>query len=1796
MTDFTQAGTVGELGPVFLDSVITENDAWSSDKYRVWNYPIAAADTMATSVVNLAPGLSMDSFVPSGFAAYHRSRKTYDAVGSTAAMMLGAGLMSRGIKAAGAAARVQAAAGEGGNFARMASAVLPDADRVARVDDLMGLARLKHSTSIAAVTGRTAPALAATAEVGPALAPYGRNMGEVADWVKKARTVNAIKEGVAFEVATVALFNNSEFLFPEGASAWHYALFGGLGVGANVGIEHVLGRAVQRAGMRHAALAGQTVAAHAIKNGGMFVEAQAVKGVVGEDWQNMVASMWGKQRLDELEVAAETVAAGSQGTLTKAAVLDTAREMRRVADLSIAGSIQRMGANRVASETLRAGHGRTAGVSRSVSLDPRTVQDLRARTAGNPAGMVGVAEFGDSGMAARWLGLANQLENEMRTLEKAMSEAKDLKAARELGRQHQVLKNKRAEVEEYRGATVEQTGVLNYNGERRQPFWEVNDHTSLRGGDNGLRFERASGRLGELQVNSLGQVLHIRKATPNTPGVMRQVPDHELDFNELTALYTMFGKATAKNTVFVNFKENFWTTFMKDPDAAWEKLPFPMLDAIASGRLPISASAATHPRAVKWKYDIEHGVVGAAALAKKLDWYSAHVRKAGLFNEGDHALLDVFDMEKALNLRLTDDRGGVNVLYDAIVGWSEGSLGSSALFGRPGKVVSDHVEDLINLGLGRGGRATDVERELAYNDVYTMLAGGGSLDAYTRPGGVGALVRRIPEPTDSEMQVAMLAARRNAVRADQLFNSKSEFVSSIAGSLREDEISFAGAQKSGAVFRDAFLSNNALSQTTWANRYQDALQHAHAVGQRAVATLSRVVDSTLTPLARKQKMIANSASGPATFAAYGQMHGLISRGVALVEDFWVPGHNVIDMSRPGAVQMLENLGPLAGAPAKGDPWLAFDVTIAANEGRYVPLSLSDEAADLLTDHTRIQYMMLDAHNALRKASGLPPLQKLKGHLAVDDFSRYHLRYVSDPKSGEVVGVVKGTSAQEADAELSRALGAINSTRAPGDHLTEIHVDLIREHKDAVDQVFQSRLTDFSGIRQTGAGKGRSIDFRMPNSPELLERHMVAMRNTLEDLKNRTVVSVFASSINEMERVKRSMVARSATGGESAKTFFTPIEQWYNVLTASGATPAEGLARRGHDYVTDVFNVVSGKVADAMPWSWRALEATLAGNGNWLQKRLTKGQRDWVEATLKDHGPFSHLQGRADLQDYLKIERSRDPYKLASILQRANRVASKLVLQHANIFHPVLNMLGAIVTLPGVLSSVTKHAGESSADFARRLGHLADYIDPERGVATISPGKLAAEAQHLFFNSPGDYAYAAKMGYLDANWLEELNKLANLSPTKFEDVTDALLQYSDVFNMAINKGMRATGREPSAFTISERSETFTRGLLHMAGLALVRRNGRQMSEGAQHAFAHYFANQNIADFAPNIRGEAFRGVAGIPFGLFQSFSINAYQRLFRYVENKDARTLAIQAATQAGIFGMSGLPGWDALNALYFNVPDMRADERGASSLNERIYAALGKGPADILMTGTVSNLPKLLGADSGINLYTSGDLNPTAPVIPPAVSIAMQAVQGGYEGMRRAAEQAATPFNGAEFDIDRLAEVVANYAPSRGFRSAADLFIGERVDRRGNLVVEDTRSGVALVSRLLGTKTTNEVQLSQAIWDNSQAQAQRVSDMARVRQQLLRSMRDGGLNEEESAHYLNRYLLAGGRQDQWARWLKNASKTALSTRDQRALDTLVAKSGEVYPHSMASMRRVQMAGGDLEGFLAAGGPVEVGAE
>ena len=150
-------------------------------------------------------------------------------------------------------------------------------------------------------------------------------------------------------------------------------------------------------------------------------------------------------------------------------------------------------------------------------------------------------------------------------------------------------------------------------------------------------------------------------------------------------------------------------------------------------------------------------------------------------------------------------------------------------------------------------------------------------------------------------------------------------------------------------------------------------------------------------------------------------------------------------------------------------------------------------------------------------------------------------------------------------------------------------------------------------------------------------------------------------------------------------------------------------------------------------------------------------------------------------------------------------------------------------------------------------------------------------------------------------------------------------------------------------------------------------------------------------------------------------------------------------------------------------------------------------------------------------------------------------------------------------------------------RSLADLALGERVDRNGNLVMEDTRSGMGLVSRILGMRTTNEDLLSRAIWSNSVAASQRTSDMNYIRSSMARELRAAGgkLDPDSEVAWYAKYLSAGGRSDQWKRWMQTSLEKALYERGDRRLDALVNKEGQVFPHKIAGVARLLAAGAEM---------------
>lgn len=1789
--------TAAAPGPMLLNDVLQQRDQWSRDAWQLHNYPVAFVDTTLSSLTHvptiLTGGLldtGVDSFVPESMETYHRGRYGYDAVASTIGLFAVAGAAARGARMGSAIQRMASSKGMNEVWQQR---LFAQTERVAEVDAMMHSARMGMQTGMASIYGRTVPKLDMNQLAGPAFRAKGivgpkGTYADVANWTSNLRTANALKEGLAQELAIAAMFNQSEFLFPDGFWDWNTFMFGGLGLGIGVGIEHAVGKAAMRKSMASAQVAGAQVAAtraglQSSWSGGMLTERQAVKGVVGEQWQGVSANIYGLQHLDAAEQSVDRIVGSSQGALSREAVLSAITEARTATNAAGVSGVSSMFREQLNEPILRKASGGPTLSSARDAAGSETA-DVWRRLKTNPHAAVALGELTDRGVAANAAALRTTLEAQLHSQRTALAAAKKGGNAEAAAKTQGAVDRINAELkalDNYTFGVIEDTGVVNFNPNRAQPVWENPkfDSTVVSDRDGGVHLKHGgsgqSKRLNEITLMRNGEL--VRRENALMPGT--RVDDASLTFEEMTAMHVGLNKAITTDA----WKESFWANFLADPKVSLDDLPIAVLDAMVQGRLALPTNAPLPPKGLQVDEQLRNWRVRAMALAKKLDWWRAN--RTALDENGLIRELDLFDAEKALNVRLTDDKGSYNGLGAAFDFWahSGGNKPATSYVTRDPLSVNTFMDGMYMSGTAfkqMDTRAMPVSFEDSY---WKGMDGIGAHDP-NKVGGVGAIYHKVNDPTDTEMQVAKMVAARNDQRAALLFDSESELVRNVASAATADPVAFAGAKDVNAIFGEV-IGNNVVTQTTWKQRFQKTLQHAHGVGQRVQTAIDAHSAARLEPIARQVQELHRSGDWMRVAPQVSGAHHLISRGFALAEEGFVSGRNAIDIGRPGAkntIKMLEDMhgGPLKGAPAEGEKWDLFDISIAANEGRYVPLELDTEAASLLNRYSDVSNEHFTAINALRKASGRPAMERLKGHLPVMNFNRYHLRYIQDPDTGKVVGYVKAKTSAEADREVTRALSDFNANR-PKDAtpFTDITQTQIKQYYDAVDEVFLHNLRDFSGIKQSGTSGGRNMDFRLDVSTDLVEDMMIAMRNTYTDLKNRSLAAVFSDALSAAEMARRKMGVDVSSRGK--QVVHDPVAVWENLLMASDRMPADSLARRAHDWVEDLANDAMGKLGNSLPETWRVLDQLIHGR----QEGEALGTAAQIKAAEKlrdSHKPFSHLVTNPEFAKYAKLGPDADPFRLARWLQMGNRAATSAFLKIANLPHAILNVAGVAVTLPAVIKQVQKMPGEDVAAWKSRVGHLADYFDPDTGVATVSSWKALHEGWHTLFNDTAAYEYAAARGMLGANMLEELNKLNAIVPSKFTEAMEGFAKYSDFLNIWLTPlQKKVTGKDPSAFTISERSETFMRAWAHMTGLALYKagNKGRAFNEEAAHSFAHYFANQNIADFAPNVRGQAFRGTAGIPFGLFQSYSINALQRMFRYVEDRNHRAMLVQAATQTMMFGAGGLPGWNQLNALYFNKSDLEADSRGATSLNERVYAALGKDIADVLMTGSLSSLPKLAGADSGFNLYTSGDLNLRAPGIPPALSMITQMGEGVRQGIKVAGQELPKLLeDGVRFDPSRFAEVVANYAPSRGHRSLVDLVLGEKIDRNGNLIVEDTRSGVSLVARALGTRTSDELATSAALWENSQASAHRVAKMNDVRNQMLRHIRDGELTEQELVHYMTDYLLAGGREDQWARWLKFTEDKAGNTKAERALDRIVGKSKEVWPFAQAAVARLQNAG------------------
>jgi hypothetical protein len=634
------------------------------------------------------------------------------------------------------------------------------------------------------------------------------------------------------------------------------------------------------------------------------------------------------------------------------------------------------------------------------------------------------------------------------------------------------------------------------------------------------------------------------------------------------------------------------------------------------------------------------------------------------------------------------------------------------------------------------------------------------------------------------------------------------------------------------------------------------------------------------------------------------------------------------------------------------------------------------------------------------------------------------------------------------------------------------------------------------------------------------------------------------------------LARKGYSGESRNIYDYYLE---NLL---------GKNKLGKSWVGNIYRSIEGPLdkflSETTPVAakvWHATNEWLNKSNPWSKTEQARKDFDALSTALGKYMPFESAAEMAERQGL-----GATPPTVAKLTGSLNKFSATLILRMMEVVHPIMNLSGIVNASPAVIRQFTPQRGESLADFSKRIGHAATIFElgDGRALGVLDMPKVMQSAFKKAWSREAhpDYDYMVRRGFLSQEVAEFQRQFGAIdSPGKWRTFFEGDPN---------KKGFRNKGVVGWASILSDKSEDFSRSWGHMVGLEIADNLGIKSIE-ARHAFAHDIANKMIANYSPHNRPEIFQGAIGAPFGLFQSFVMNYYERMFRYIETADYKSLATQLATQSGLFGVTSIPGWQQFNAFM-------TKESGEDDPSSAIWRRFGGNAGDLIGHGVLASLPGLFGAP-GADLYSRGDVSirqlsiqdPTS--IPgilgstvPAFNVVQKLWTGIGEGIKLFSDK------NPNLSTTQLGEVLSNMIANRPIAGMIEQFMahGNDTDARGQLVSQ-TQNGMEMAYRLIGIRSSRMSRELEAFYANKNAQTHQAALKEDLSQYTRAMIRDG--NMEALPEVFEQYIKNGGDPRNFRRWLKGTYVAATSTRGQRMLEK-VAKD----PSKMEQILRLLDAG------------------
>lgn len=779
-------------------------------------------------------------------------------------------------------------------------------------------------------------------------------------------------------------------------------------------------------------------------------------------------------------------------------------------------------------------------------------------------------------------------------------------------------------------------------------------------------------------------------------------------------------------------------------------------------------------------------------------------------------------------------------------------------------------------------------------------------------------------------------------------------------------------------------------------------------------------------------------------------------------------------------------------------------TLMPNMRTNEPITLSDEALDVLGQFERMSNQVRKGDNQIRMSRGEAPVAS-------------RAFFMPSPQTkGRLIGFVQGP-----DGQILRGHGINAATPAEYaqqerrilDELGDDYIVRSREELDGTRDIWDEVGMDWidQGVSTATAGIGRQTGGLTPYAVKdgafldaidwAKDKYAVQSLDVLKTLMKHPLQTARLRSGVELAAKGMSPLSKGAKGEKA------PIRSVFDEFEQALTGQSKGFQQTR--ILSRAFDAAEELTDRTMAIPMRHAVDFLRRNGVSLSEAVAKvrGRKTHAEIlnALGQYSPYKTAE------DYLEAQQIRRPTTTRTITQGLNKLATNLVLRWDPLAsHATMNMLGMIPTL----IAGTRAGSAATTLSLNAQGKKIPLID---GIAIIKGGiaDMTDRKSH-------------------ADWAEMVrNGDASQSALEYFQTIGAIKTQADWHKWA-GKMDKWVG------FVTDTSENWSRQIGHFTGLRLADAQGIKGAE--RHSFAREFANASIADYTPSNRPELFQTAYGSVFGLFQSYALNQLTKMFRWMEKGDYEAFGLQAATQATMFGTRGTYGAAAV----FTVHDKFFQDSGEPSLLDTLYNRFGPALGNAIAHGGISEV-------SGVALWTRGDITPRLPIgggaVPPAIDIMKRTAQmftGSMEVLLNQSSQNMWP---------ALVENIQREMPSRMLKGImGQMMGGVETDRSGNVmhITEDWKESLI---RVAGFRSSRQQVELEAFYSGRSDMERDAVRLTRVRNEFKTAVRTAERTGErvDPHEYFDKYVASGGNPRNYRTWVKQIMRDAPSPRTMAQL-------------------------------------------